>query len=118
MTTVNCGATEIIAQEIYRRQADLQREQDVLDTEQRILAGKVEQWDADLQKWERAYLADAIDVQDFKIKRAEVRAARESLTREMEEIDAKRQQLSQLKLRTVALVISFAIFHPCGVFNL
>ena len=52
----------------------------------------------ELRKWEQAYLADAIDVQDLKVRRAEVTARRTSLEHEMVRLDDQQRLLEQVAL--------------------
>jgi hypothetical protein len=58
----------------------------------------------ELRKWEQAYITDAIDVHDFKTKKAEVMTRRASLEREMARLDEQQQLLEQVELETASLV--------------
>ena len=57
----------------------------------------------ELRKWEQAYLADAIDVQDLKVRRAEVTARRPSLEHEMVRLDDQQRLLEQVALDTASV---------------
>ena len=57
----------------------------------------------ELRKWEQAYLADAIDVQDLKVRRAEVTARRTSLGHEMVHLDDQQRLLEQVALDTASV---------------
>jgi len=63
---------ELIVAELRQRQQRSQTEQSDLDRERGIYAKRLAQCDKDLKRWEAAYLAEAIDVADFKAKKAEI----------------------------------------------
>lgn len=75
----------LIAEEITRRhdQVDMRREE--ITHERQLIDKSLSQCDRDLNKWEQAYLGDAISLLDFKEKRAEIALRRESLQVELED---------------------------------
>jgi site-specific DNA recombinase len=95
---------ELIAVEVERRKYGVHTEQNDLERERRFYEGQIAQCDKELRKWEQAYITDAIDVHDFKTKKAEVMTRRASLEREMARLDEQQQLLEQVELETASLV--------------
>src|SRR5262249_22841135 len=95
---------EIIAREVAQRQCNVRIEQDALERERRIFAKQVAQCEKELHKWEQAYLTEAIDVYDFKVKKAEVMTRQTSLEQELARLDAQQRLLEQTKLDTASLI--------------
>src|SRR5262249_55824732 len=60
--------------------------------------------DKDLKRWEAAYLGEAIDLADFKAKKAEVDARRASAERELARLDAEQRAIDQAELDTASLM--------------
>ena len=84
--------------ELMKRTSSTQ--QSALAHERRLYEGQLARCDKGLRKWEQAYLADAIDVQDLKVRRAEVTARRTSLEHEMVRLDDQQRLLEQVALDT------------------
>jgi hypothetical protein len=77
----------LIPTEIARRQAGTSTQQDTLVRERGSYQRQLAQCDKDLARWEKAYLAEAIDVDDFKAKRAESLARQQGITAEFAHLD-------------------------------
>jgi hypothetical protein len=58
----------------------------------------------DLTRWEAAYLAEAIDVADFKAKKAEVDVRRTSTERELTRLDDQQRLIERADLETASLI--------------
>lgn len=69
----------LIAAEVARQEETADAQRADLAREMALIMAGLATCDRDAQKWERAYLADAIDLADFKAKMAEIRAKRASL---------------------------------------
>ena len=57
-----------------------------------------------MTRWEAAYLAKAIDVADFKAKKAEVDARRTSTERELTRLDDQQRLIERAALETASLI--------------
>jgi site-specific DNA recombinase len=95
---------ELIAAEVERRKHGVRTEQSDLARERRLYDGQIAQCDKELRKWEQAYITDAIDVHDFKTKKAEVMTRRASLECEIARLDEQQQLLEQVELETASLI--------------
>jgi chromosome segregation ATPase len=93
----------LIAQEVERQRQDAGSQQTALDRERRHYAAQLAQCDRDLKRWEAAYLGEAIDLQDFKVKKAEVDARRASAERELARLDAEQRQMEDAALELATL---------------
>jgi hypothetical protein len=62
------------------------------------------QCERDLKRWEAAYLGEAIDLADFKVKKAEVDARRASADQELAHLDAEQRALEQAELEIKSLM--------------
>src|SRR5262249_10254513 len=56
------------------------------------------------KRWEAAYLGEAIDLADFKAKKAEVDARRASAEREIARLDEQQRLIEQTELETASLM--------------
>ena len=65
--------------------------------------GQLAQCAKDLKRWEAAYLGEAIDLADFKAKKAEIETRRASVERELTRLDEQQRLLEQAELETTAL---------------
>src|SRR5262249_9596576 len=58
----------------------------------------------DLKRWEAAYLGEAIDLADFKAKKAEVDVRRASAEQELARLDDQQHLIEQAELETASLM--------------
>jgi site-specific DNA recombinase len=93
----------LIAEEVERQRHGTSAQHDALERDRQRFAGQLAQCDKELKKWELAYVHDAIDVQDFKAKTAEVLTRRTSIDQELTQIAAQQAQLREMELETTAL---------------
>jgi hypothetical protein len=93
-----------IAAEVLRQHAAVATRQQDLDRETHLLTTAMARCDRDLKRWEDAYLGEAITLDDFKTKRAEIDARRESLHAERARLDEHARQLDQHRVDAEALV--------------
>jgi len=77
----------LIADELEQRREDTSAQQSDLDRERQHYQHQLTQCEKDLKRWEAAYLGEAIDLADFKAKKAEVDARRASAERELARLD-------------------------------
>ena len=73
----------LIAEELERRREGISTQQADLDRERQHYTSQLAQCDKDLKRWEAAYLGEAIDLADFKAKKAEVDTRRASAEQEL-----------------------------------
>jgi hypothetical protein len=94
----------LIAAEIERRKEGTDAQQTDLDRERQLYTRQLTQCDKDLKRWEAAYLGEAIDLDDFKMKKAEVDARRVSAEQELARLDAEQRLIAQAELETASLI--------------
>ena len=94
---------ELLAAELARRQAGTSQEQTQLDRQRQEYQRQLARCDRGLTRWEAAYLDDAIDLADFKAKRAEVETRRASALEALTALDADQERLERLTLETTAI---------------
>jgi site-specific DNA recombinase len=92
-----------IAQEVERRTQGVETGQGDLDRERHTYERQLAQCAKDIKRWEAAYLGEAIDLADFKGKKAEVDARRASLELELARLDDQQRLLEQATLETATL---------------
>jgi hypothetical protein len=95
---------ELIAEEVRRQHDTADDQRDEGQRELTLIDAGLTKCERELQKWEQAYLNDAIDLTDFKSKKAEVEARRQSLLRERAEADAKLESIGQAVEHIEALI--------------
>jgi site-specific DNA recombinase len=95
---------EIIAREVHRRLEHADREQDTVTRERECFTRQLGQCEKELQKWEAAYVAEVITLDDFRTKKADVAGRRASLEREIARLEAEQQLLRQVELETTSLI--------------
>jgi site-specific DNA recombinase len=93
----------MIIAEFKRRQDGIGAKQADLDHERQSYERQLTQCDRDLKRWEAAYLGEAIDLADFKQKKAEVDARRASAAQELVRLDAEHARIRQAELNIVSL---------------
>lgn len=93
----------VITAELARRREGTSTQQADLDRERHHYARQLAQCDKDVQRWGAAYLAEAIDLADFKAKKAEVDARRISAEQELERLMTRQRVLEQVELETATL---------------
>jgi site-specific DNA recombinase len=93
----------LIAAELERRREGTSLQQEDLDRERTHYERQLAQCAKDLGRWEAAYLGEAIDLADFKAKKAEVDVRRASAERELARLDAQGRVLDQAELETTAI---------------
>jgi site-specific DNA recombinase len=92
---------DIIAAELEQRRDGTSAMQANLDRERQQYQRQLAQCDRDLQRWEAAYLGEAIDLADFKAKKADVDARRTSAAQELAQLDEQQRFMEQVELETV-----------------
>jgi len=102
---------ETIAAEIVRQHADVEARHLDLDRETQLLTTALARCDRDLKRWEEAYLGEAITLEDFKAKKAEVDARRDSLHAERSRLDEQARQLDQQRVDAESLVEYCRLVH-------
>jgi hypothetical protein len=75
-----------------------------LDREQQQYRRQLVQCEKDLKRWETAYLGEAIDLSDFKAKKADIDTRRASAEHEIALLDGQQRLLEQVEVETAALV--------------
>ena len=95
---------DIIAAELERRRDGSSTQQANLDRERQHYNRQLAQCDKDLQRWEAAYLGEAIDLADFKAKKADVDARRASAAQELAQLDEQQRLMEQVELETASLM--------------
>jgi hypothetical protein len=94
----------LIAAELDRRRESTSAKQADRNSERQHYAPQVAQCDKDLKRWEAAYLGEAIDLADFKAKKAEVDARRASAEQELSRLDAEQCAIEQNELEITSLM--------------
>jgi site-specific DNA recombinase len=94
----------LIAAELDRRREGTSAQQTDLDHERQHYSRQLAQCDKDIKRWEAAYLGEAIDLADFKGKKAEVDARRASVEQELARLDAEQHAIEQAELEMTALM--------------
>ena len=94
----------LIAEELERRQEGTSTQQADLDRERQHYTSQLAQCDKDLKRWEAAYLGEAIDLADFKAKKAEVDTRRASAEQELARLDDQQRLIEQAELETTSLM--------------
>jgi site-specific DNA recombinase len=94
----------LIAAEFERRREGTGAQQADLDRERQHYIRQLAHCDKDLKRWEAAYLGEAIDLADFKAKKAEVDAQRASAEQELARLDEQQRLIEQTELETTALM--------------
>jgi site-specific DNA recombinase len=94
----------LITDELERRREGTSTRQADLDRERQEYQRQLAQCTKDLKRWEAAYLGEAIDLDDFKAKRTEVDARRDSAEQELARLEAEQHLIAQTELETASLV--------------
>jgi site-specific DNA recombinase len=94
----------LIIAELERRREGTSAQQIDLGSERQHYTRQLAQCDKDLKRWEAAYLGEAIDLDDFKTKKAEVDTRRLSAERELVRLDEQQLLLEQAEFETASLV--------------
>jgi site-specific DNA recombinase len=94
----------LIAAELERRRDGTSTQQADLDRERQHYTNQLAQCDKDLKRWEAAYLGEAIDLADFKAKKAEVDTRRASAEQELARLDDQQRLIEQAELDTTSLM--------------
>src|SRR5262245_20861564 len=94
----------LIAEELERRRDGASTQQADLDCERQQYTRQLDQCDKDLKRWEAAYLGEAINLADFKAKKAEVDARRTSVEQELARLDEQQWVIKQTALEAASLM--------------
>src|SRR5262249_42892595 len=94
----------LISAELERRKEGTSAQQADLDRERQHYTRQLTQCDKDLKRWEAAYLGEAIDLADFKAKKAEVDARHASAERELARLNEQQRLLEEVELERASLV--------------
>jgi hypothetical protein len=89
---------------LERRREGTSTQQADLDRERQHYTSQLAQCDKDLKRWEAAYLGEAIDLADFKAKKAEVDTRRASAEQELARLDDQQRLIEQAELETTSLM--------------
>ena len=92
----------LIAQELERRQSGTSAQQADLEREHGLMMQTLQQCERDLKRWEAAYLGEAIDLEDFKSKAAEIIIRRKSIEQELTRIDEQQRLLERARTETAS----------------
>jgi site-specific DNA recombinase len=95
---------EVIAEEVHWQQATAEDQRAEVRRELALVEAGLATCDRETQKWERAYLNDAIDVADFKAKKAELSTRRQGWLAQRAEADAKLEAIGQAVAQVGALI--------------
>jgi hypothetical protein len=95
---------ELIASEVQRRAEHADTEQGTLTSERDCFTRQLEQCDKEMKKWEAAYIADVITLEDFKAKKAEIGVRRASAEKELARLTEQQRVLEQAARETASLV--------------
>jgi len=93
----------LITAELERRREGTSAQHVPLARERQHYTRQLAQCDKDVKRWEAAYLGEAIDLADFKAKKAEVDARRVSAEQELARLDTQQRLLDQAELETASL---------------
>jgi site-specific DNA recombinase len=94
---------DLIRAEIERQHGDIEARHTAVARERQLITTALARCDRDQARWEQAYLGDALDLGEFKAKRAELDARRASLQAEHQRIDQEAQALNQAHCDATAL---------------
>jgi len=94
----------LIAAELERRREGTSAQHADLNRERQHYTRQLAQCDKDLKRWEAAYLGEAIDLADFKTKKAEVDARRASAEQELARLDDQQRLMEQTELEMASLM--------------
>jgi site-specific DNA recombinase len=86
---------EIIAAEVTRQQADAETQRAEILREVSLVEDAFAKCDRDQQRWEQAYLGEAIDLHDFKAKKAEIATRRASLLAQRRQLQTRLDSIGQ-----------------------
>jgi site-specific DNA recombinase len=95
---------ERIAAEIVRQHENVDARHLGLERETQLLTTALARCDRELKRWEEAYLGEAITLEDFKAKKAEVDARRDSLLAERSRLEEQARQLEHQRVAVTSLV--------------
>jgi site-specific DNA recombinase len=94
----------LITDELARRREGTSAQQAELDHERQHYNRQLAQCAKDLKRWEAAYLGEAIDLTDFKTKKAEVDTRCTSVERELARLDDQQRLIEQTDLEIASLM--------------
>jgi site-specific DNA recombinase len=95
---------DLIAAEVEKQREGTRTQQSDLDRDRQQYTRLLAQCEKDLKRWEVAYLGEAIDLEDFKAKKAEVDARRACAEQELARLEEQRRLLEHATLETAALL--------------
>jgi hypothetical protein len=93
----------LITAELERQREGTSARKAALDHERQQYERQLAQCEKDLKRWEAAYLGEAIDLDDFKAKKAEVDARCTSAEHELARLDNQQRLIEQAELETASL---------------
>jgi site-specific DNA recombinase len=94
---------EIIAAEVSRHQGTADVQLQDLAAQQRTLEGALQRCDRQEQRWHAAYAGEAIDLDEYKMRRAEVAATRQTLQAEREDVERQVEAIHLARGRVESL---------------
>jgi hypothetical protein len=94
---------ELIAAEVARQEAQAGDQRAEIGRQMGFVEASLATCDREAQKWEKAYLANAIELVDFKAKTAEIRTRRASLLEEQAALQANLDALGVAEQEVDAL---------------
>jgi chromosome segregation ATPase len=86
------------------QQTDTSSKQERLAHERASYQRQLSRCEHDLQRWEAAYLAEVITLEDFRSKKADVETRRASAEQELARLDTEEHMLTQTAETTIAIV--------------
>jgi Skp family chaperone for outer membrane proteins len=94
----------LVTQEVERRKANAALGQDEIDTQRRFYQAEIAKCEREVDKWERAYLDDALDTKGLKEKKAEIAVRCASLEQEIARLNKQQEILVHAELETASLM--------------
>ena len=108
----------LIAAALEGRRNATQTDEAALDRDRQGYLRQIAQCDKDVTRWEVAFVAEAIDVDDFKAKKAEIATRRTSAEKELALLDEQDHPYEQAHLETDAIEAYCAHVRAGLVFDL
>lgn len=94
---------QLIAQEVQGRDAHADSQRHAIDHERECFSRQLRPCDKELKKWESAYIADILTMEDFKAKKDEIETRRTSAQQEIARLDEQQRNLEHAVLITASL---------------
>ena len=93
----------LIATELERRRQGTSTQQTDIEQERQQYRLQLARCEKDLKRWEAAYVGEAIDLDDFKAKKADIALRRTRLEEELTRLEEQQRLLEQVDFETASL---------------